>query len=111
MKDGVGECLCLGDDCACGAAGQTKPGSDVGWAIKPADTALRAAEFVQEGSSSSRPAPAPRAHPGGAREDLKSEEAGAENQIPGSAARSSTTTFESAKPAGTDVKITTTRQS
>ena len=36
MKDGVGECLCLGDDCASGAAEQTKPGNCVLSAIKPA---------------------------------------------------------------------------
>ena len=38
MKDGVSECLCLGDDCARGAGEQTEPGSGVGWAIKPAES-------------------------------------------------------------------------
>ena len=43
MKDGVGECLCLGDDCASGAAEQTKPGSGVLWANGPSSP-LRAVD-------------------------------------------------------------------
>ena len=38
MKDGVGECLCLSDDSASGAAEQTKSGRFVCWAIQPAES-------------------------------------------------------------------------